>query len=106
MSAERSFASKLGFGGKVDLICQALIDFKTKEGDLVGEKIYDEHKMQLGAYAYGMGLDLPCGVCFISRTDPSAKLIMLEPVEVCRGWDMFMHLFRYWQAQTGYYPGA
>lgn len=53
---ERSFASELGYGGKIDyshdsgIIC----DFKTK--DRLGPKLkcYDEHVMQLSAYGHGI----------------------------------------------------
>ncbi len=59
-SAEKSFSSKLGFGGKVDLHSDEwVIDFKTKDfgsEDLKKKFIYDEHGLQLSAYRLGLNL--------------------------------------------------
>src|SRR5688572_6095946 len=43
---EKSFASPLGYGGKVDLHSPDIVlDFKTKDGDLSKVECYDEHYM-------------------------------------------------------------
>lgn len=99
---EKSFANtELGYGGKIDLHCpDAVLDFKGKDGDLVGTECYDEHYMQLAAYAAGLRLTDPhCGIVFVSRTHPGiAKLVMHTREETERGWMMFYGLLRYWFA--------
>jgi hypothetical protein len=100
--AERSFASvAMGYGGKVDLHADGVVlDFKGKDGDLAGVSCYDEHFMQLAAYA--MGLNMPaaqCGIVFVSRTHPGvAKLILHSDEQRERGWQMFSGLLNYWRA--------
>src|SRR5206468_8431376 len=75
---EKSFASPLGYGGKVDLHSRNwVIDFKTKDGDLADVKCWDDHFMQTAAYAYG--LELPAAqtaVVFVTRGEwAAAKLV-------------------------------
>ena len=62
---ERAFASPLGFGGKVDLFCEAdqhapvgiVLDAKSKDfGPDDKVDAYDEHLMQLAAYRNGLNL--------------------------------------------------
>ena len=100
---EKSFASTLGYGGKVDLHSpEVVLDFKTKDGDLSEVKCWDEHYMQVAAYDAGLRKvpDLGrCGIVFVSRTHPGvARLIMHSEVETARGWEMFTHLLAYWKA--------
>lgn len=97
---ERSFAHPLGYGGKVDLHWrETLIDIKTKDGDLADQKPYDENLMQVAAYALGLEMADPvCAILFVSRTEPTVKLCMLDGDEVSRGLDMFRHLLGYWKA--------
>jgi hypothetical protein len=106
--AEDSFCSR-GFGGKVDLYSPSgiVVDFKTKDG-LCGKDprklVYDEHGMQLSAYAMGLGLNDPVRVSvFIDRADPTVVLT--------HHWDseshekhskMFLALLEYWQLVKGY----
>lgn len=104
---EKSFASPWGYGGKVDLHSpDFVLDFKTKDGDLVGLKCYDEHFMQVAAYAHGLGRpEARCGIIFVSRTDPGmARLVMHTPEESAWGWRAFLALLRYWQASNEYAP--
>lgn len=102
--AEKVFASGYGFGGKLDLCCEAaIIDVKTKEfspDDL--PKGYDEHLMQLAAYR--MGMDLPraaCGNLFVSVSHPGlVHLVEWSEDDLQRGWKMFAGLLDFWYAKT------
>ena len=109
-TAEDSFAHPLGFGGKIDLYSDGVVvDFKTKD-NLKGKDpqklVYDEHGMQLSAYALGLGMENPERVSiFIDRH---------EDVAVCYRWDdshqkhldMFLSLLKYWQLSKNYKPGV
>ena len=104
---EKSFGSKLGFGGKIDL-CSAdgdgiVIDFKTKEfTDPAKVEAYDEHAMQLSAYR--QGLEMPyarCANVFISVIEPGLVVIKeWEPEELDRAWKMFDSLKCYYYAKS------
>lgn len=55
--SERSFASPLGYGGKLDLSAPGFVcDFKTTDKPLEGIKTWPDHRRQLAAYR--MGLDI------------------------------------------------
>lgn len=103
--AERSFASPLGYGGKVDLHSDVLVvDVKTKEGDL-GSPLYAEHLMQLAAYRAGLGIEQArAGILFVGREEPKARFVAAEESELAQGWEMFQALLRYFQAKTGHRP--
>ena len=108
--AEKSFANDLGYGGKVDLWAPgvALVDFKFKDfSDPKAIKGYDEHEMQLHAYARGLegsSCEDPRLInLFISSTVPG----LIVPVE----WPWrepalmaFCHLLKLWQIRKGYVP--
>ncbi len=103
-SAERSFASQLGYGGKVDLSSPNwIIDFKTKEFTpeaKVKSFIYNDHRMQAQAYGHGLCLEeFRCGNIFIS-THPEhkglVKFVEHEPDDN-RAWKTFFHLLKVWQ---------
>lgn len=103
-SPERSFACSFpsGYGGKTDLHSDEwVIDVKSKDGDLAGVQLYDEHPMQLSAYRRGLGKKARCGILFISRDMPSAVLIEASEEELMRGLGMFDALLSYWYAKTG-----
>ena len=84
-----------------------VVDFKTKDG-LCGKDpkklVYDEHGMQLSAYAMGLGFETPIRISvFIDRSDPELVLT--------HHWDsdshlkhsrMFLALLDYWQLVKGY----
>ena len=60
--AEDSFCAESGYGGKIDLYSKSgiFVDFKTKVN--IKDKdparlVYDDHGMQLSAYAQGCGFD-------------------------------------------------
>lgn len=102
-SAERSFASPLGYGGKVDL-CETkfghVIDFKTKQGDVSAAKLYPEHRAQLAAYRSGLGVrNAKCAIVFVS-TDGPAVLREVEERELQRGYDEFTSLLEFWKARN------
>lgn len=105
---EKSFAHSLGFGGKIDLSSsEVVIDFKTSGFDETKKDFgYDEHKMQLAAYAYGLGLDARCANVYVSTTIPGLVYIKeWEKEEIAQGLSMFMHLLEYWQIKNKYAPG-
>jgi hypothetical protein len=102
---EQSFAHEFGFGGKSDLNSpgRVVIDFKFKDfSDPEKIKGYDDHEMQLHAYALGFGmLDAIKLNLFISSTVPG----LIVPVE----WptnphavEAFKCLLRLWQIRRGY----
>lgn len=107
-SAEKSFASPLGYGGKVDLhSASVLIDFKGKEqkNGVRDWKVWDENVMQLAAYAHmiPMEKEMPwnwrtCAIVFFDRNDPYCELHRVKPVDLERGWRCFKALLDYWKA--------
>lgn len=115
-SNEKSFASPLGFGGKVDLHSPAgfgstdgiVVDYKTKEPSAMANvKCYDNHFMQIAAYRHGLGLPRARGAnMFVSRQrspfEPvQVVLIEHDPEDLERGWRMFEALLAFYYAQTG-----
>lgn len=107
--AEASFASPLGFGGKTDLHApNIVIDFKTSAFDDADKKTgYDEHRMQLAAYAEGLRFDKTYrgANVFISTTVPGlVKIIEWKLEELQEGWDMFQCLLKFWQTKNNYFP--
>lgn len=110
--AERSFAHPLGYGGKVDLFARSpavVIDFKSKDfDDPEAVKAYDEHGIQLAAYAHGLGLEgAERWNIFVSTRVPGLiKPVKWEPSTLERHWGMFHSLTRYWQIDKGYAPVA
>jgi uncharacterized protein Usg len=99
--AEKSFASQLGFGGKVDLHCpNVVIDAKTKEFGPSDEVAgYDEHLMQLAAYRHGLGLpSARCANVFASVSHPGLiKIVEWSDKDLQKGWEMFTCLLNFWQ---------
>ena len=109
--AEDSFCADLGYGGKIDLYSKSgiFVDFKTKdnlEGKDPSKLVYDEHGMQLSAYAQGCGFDDVERVSiFVDRED--TELI------ACHIWDrdsqtkhreMFNSILTYWKLVKNYEP--
>lgn len=111
VEAERSFASRIGFGGKVDLIGEPpefVVDFKTKEfDDTTPLKTWDEHAMQLAAYRHGLEMhEARCAIVYVSVSVPGiAKLIEIPEADLQKGWKMFLGLLDYWKAKTGFESG-
>lgn len=103
--AEDSFASELGYGGRVDLHSPStgiVVDFKTKDGDFTdGKKLAYDQDVQLAAYQ--RGLNLPrnkCANLFISRTHPGKVASHVWSAEqIDRAWDEFVCILALWKAQ-------
>lgn len=103
--AEKSFAHPMGFGGKTDLSCKSeklgiVVDFKSKEFNQDTKlDTYDEHAMQLSAYAKGLNIQEPRGaICYVSATVPGlVKIIEIEPENLLRGWNCFCALLDFWR---------
>jgi len=109
--AEDSFCAKEGYGGKIDLYSESgiFVDFKTKD-NLDGKKgsnlVFNEHGMQLSAYAEGCGFTDPERVSiFVDRKDTG----LIVPYK----WDkdthpkhlqMFKSLLTYWKLFKNYDP--
>jgi|TARA_R110000803_G_scaffold63842_3_gene124593 hypothetical protein len=109
--AEDSFAHINGFGGKIDLYNNQgiFVDFKTKdnlEGKDPKKLVYDEHGMQLSAYAEGMEFSNPKRVSiFIDRNDVGLALYHIWDEESHqRHLGMFSSLLAYWQLFKKYKP--
>lgn len=107
--AEDSFCSRLGYGGKVDLcsLSGVLVDFKTKDNladKEVSKLVYDEHGMQLSAYAEGMRFHNPERISiFIDRDDPTiVKYYYWDRDSHQRHLAMFKALLTYWQLAKNY----
>lgn len=105
---ERSFASPLGFGGKIDLSGDAhILDFKTKgnwtDADVKRGLAYDEHGMQLAAYARGLARPYSRLInVFIATEEPGKFHVHEWPTEDhARLWGQFECLLRYWQLSNG-----
>ena len=109
--AEDSFCASQGYGGKIDLYSKSgiFIDFKTKvniKDKDPAKLVYDDHAMQLSAYAQGFNYDAPERVSiFVDREDP--KFIS------CHIWDkdthtkhlsMFNSILTYWKLVKNYDP--
>jgi hypothetical protein len=109
--AEDSFCAKEGYGGKIDLYSESgiFIDFKTKD-DLKGKDpkrlVYDEHGMQLSAYAQGCGFDKAERVSiFVDREDTSLIAChVLDEETHSKHRDMFNSLLNYWKLTKNYDP--
>lgn len=102
--AERSFSSLLGYGGKLDWHDDlAVVDFKGKP--TINDKVtaYDEHGMQLSAYAEGLSLVNARRInVFIGIDDEQVK-IHEWPIEThAKHWRMFQSLLTYWQTMNGH----
>jgi hypothetical protein len=107
--AEDSFCSELGYGGKIDLYSKSgiFVDFKTKDG-LEGKEphrlVFDEHGMQLSAYAEGCGFTNPKRVSvFVDRqqTDLVLGHIWDEESHI-KHIEMFKSLLNYWKLVKNY----
>ena len=104
--SERSFAHIDGFGGKIDYSTDTVVvDFKTKPviGDKQGKDfVYDEHSIQLAAYAYGMGIVAPrCLNVFVGVQDGKAVVYEHDAVAIGRGLRMFKLALAMWREKNG-----
>ncbi len=100
---EKSFASSLGFAGKVDdHTTDAVIDYKSTDKPLETLELWDEHAEQLSAYREGLGIPKArCAIVYVSRVKPEARLIEIPEEDLNRGWEMFNALLSFWYARNG-----
>lgn len=106
--AEHSFASPLGYGGKVDWHNESIVlDFKTKDTIEDGKKLaWDEHVMQLAAYAHGLNIEAPrCLNVFVGITDGKVVVHEWNPVEIDNGLSLFLACLHLWKLKNSYNPG-
>ena len=107
--AEISFANPIGYGGRIDLLHRKagiIIDLKTKEKLDMGAKppAYDEHCMQLVAYANGIGMPNARLVNVFSDWDGNCLFREWEQSEKERAWEMFLVCFSLWKLVKKYTP--
>ena len=107
--AEDSFCAKQGYGGKIDLYSKSgiFVDFKTKDnlfGKDPAKLVYDEHGMQLSAYAQGCDIDNPTRISiFVDRADTSLVLFHIwEEDSHEKHKEMFNSILKYWQLVKNY----
>jgi hypothetical protein len=89
-AAEASFASPLGYGGKIDLNgSEVVIDFKSKTGSLDKVTVYHEQVMQLAAYRYGLNMpNARCANVFFTEAG-EVKLVEHSEDALASAWDCF-----------------
>jgi hypothetical protein len=104
---EHSFAHALGFGGKVDWHNKTtVVDFKTKDRIEDGKRLaWDEHVIQLAAYALGLGIVAPrCINVFVGVSDGKVVVHEWNAVEIGKGERMFKLLLNLWQEKNDWHP--
>jgi hypothetical protein len=113
-ASEKSFASSMGYGGKCDLHNKEpkiVVDFKSKDfsdDSDVDSFVYDEHGMQLSAYAHGFGLygAIRCNLFIRPLKEGEDKPAVLgyihAPSTEVKHWEMFSHLLAFWQISKSY----
>ncbi len=102
---EHSFASPLGYGGKIDWHNdEILIDFKTKATVKDVKRLaYDEHCWQLSAYANGLDIAPPRLInVFIGVDDCEVRIHEWSEIDYIRGWKCFGCLLEFWQITKNY----
>ena len=109
--AEDSFCAKEGYGGKIDLYSKSgiFVDFKTKVN--ITEKdpaklVYDDHGMQLSAYAQGCNYTSPERVSiFVDRDDPEfISCHIWDKDDQAKHLGMFNSILTYWKLVKNYDP--
>ena len=107
--AEDSFCADAGYGGKIDLYSKSgiFIDFKTKDnlqGKDPAKLVFDEHGMQLSAYAQGCGFDDVERVSiFVDRKDTGLILpFVWDRESQSKHLGMFNAMLTYWKLVKNY----
>tara|TARA_R100000781_G_C4070252_1_gene124218 strand:+ start:414 stop:1190 length:777 start_codon:yes stop_codon:yes gene_type:complete len=102
--AEGSFCAKEGYGGKIDLYSKSgiFIDFKTKsniEDKEPTKLVFDDHGMQLSAYAQGCESKDPERISiFIDRENiETIKFFIWDKESHSKHVAMFNSILTYWQ---------
>ena len=105
--AEHSFASCLGYGGKVDWHTdEVLIDFKTKDRIEDGKRLAYDQNIQLAAYKHGLGIfTARCVNVFVGVEDAAVVVHEWPADEIERGWQMFQHCLALWKLDNNYNGG-
>jgi hypothetical protein len=104
-NCEKSFAHPLGYAGKCDLYSEEgiVVDFKTKES-LKNAAVYDEHILQLSAYAHGFNMpDARCAIVFVSEDE--TQIHEIDQDDLQKGWKMFQCLLKYFQLKNNLSQG-
>jgi len=109
--AEKSFSHN-GYGGMCDLHHPGgwVIDYKTKDfgpEDMGKKMAWDEHAMQLAAYAHGLGMaNARMANVFVSRNNPGLIVwhVWEERADEGSHYEKFLCLLKYWQLTKNYQP--
>ncbi len=105
---EHSFASPLGYGGKIDWHNDEIVlDFKTKaKVKDVKQLAWPEHCWQLSAYAQGIGNThcLPTRLLnvFIGIDDCEVRIHEWSKEDSDKAFDCFYHLLKFWQIKNSF----
>ncbi len=96
---EHSFASPLGYGGKIDWHNDEIVlDFKTKANLSAKQLAYPEHCWQLSAYGCGLTDDDFRAInVFIGVDDCEVRIHEWNALDIFNGWKAFEHLLAFWQ---------
>jgi hypothetical protein len=105
---EHSFASPLGYGGKIDFHTDEpiVIDFKTKDCIENGKQLaWDNHCQQLAAYGFGLGFKKFRALnVFIGCNDKQVRIHEHAWEDLERGFNAFRCLLSYWQITKRFGP--
>ncbi len=98
---EHSFASPLGYGGKIDWHNDEIVlDFKTKANLSAKQLAYPEHCWQLSAYWVGLRDPYKFGRLinvFIGVDDCEVRIHEWTTKDAAVAWNCFYHLHEFWQ---------
>ncbi len=108
-NSEHSFASPLGYGGKIDWHNDEIVlDFKTKANLNAKMLAYPEHCWQLAAYARGVfgprGITARIVNVFVGIDDCTVKIHEWERPDHDKAFSAFSHLLAFWQITKNYKP--
>jgi hypothetical protein len=111
--AEKSFASPLGYGGKVDLHAPGIVlDYKTKDtlfdkNGKLKKLAWPNHCQQLAAYGHGLGLTpgFVAANVFVSYTG-DVHIHTWSQKEIDHEWKVFLATLNLWQLANKYIPEA
>lgn len=106
---EHSFASPLGFGGKLDWTSDdTILDFKTTKQVATKKQLaWPEHLWQLAAYDVGLHGECRARLInvFIDTEEPEVRLHEWPQEDTQKAWRIFQHLLGFWQEKNSYNGG-
>jgi hypothetical protein len=105
--AEKSFAHTDGFGGKIDWQRDnVIVDFKSKDRIDDDKRLaWDEHSIQLAAYAHGLEIESPRLLnIFVGIVDGRVVVVEHAQEEAAKGLAMFRLMLKIWQLKNEYKP--